>query len=156
MVEYRPARREDLEAICALLTACGLSPEGVADWLDTFWVALDDGALVGVAGLERYGDVTLLRSVATHPAYRGRGVAAALCRRLLALAQAQGVRTVYLLTQTAEGYFRRFFGFRAIPRAAADPRLQASLQFARTCPDSAVLMALELEPLRPQDHNTPT
>ncbi len=154
MVAYRPARPEDLEPLCALLAACGLSSEGVSDWLLTFWVATDGGAVVGVAGLERYGDIALLRSVATHPAYRGRRIAANLCGRLLALARAEGVRTVYLLTQTAEAYFRRFLGFRTIPRTAADPRLQASAQFARACPDTAALMVLDLEHLPSRDRTT--
>ena len=94
-----------------------------------------------------YGEVALLRSVATDPSYRNRGIARQLCREALAEAARLGVRQVYLLTETAADYFARQFNFQEVPRAEADPRLQASQELAGACPQTARLMVLALSAL---------
>ena len=81
--------------------------DGVADWLDRFWVAEHQGHVVGVAGMERYGDSGLLRSVGVAREWRGTGVGRTLVERVLDEGRAAGVRDVYLLTTTAEHYFPR-------------------------------------------------
>ena len=63
-VSLRRATRKDHEAVTALLRGLDLPTVGVAEWLEQFWVADHDGGVVGVAGMERYGDGGLLRSVA--------------------------------------------------------------------------------------------
>jgi N-acetylglutamate synthase-like GNAT family acetyltransferase len=143
MSMIRPAQPADESAILALLETCGLPLGGAREHLGNFWVAADGSHLVGTVGFERYGDVALLRSVATHPDWRRRGIAAALCERALAAATRDGIRTVYLLTETAQSYFPRF-GFHQIPRSESDPRLAASAEFQGACGDAAVLMVREL------------
>jgi N-acetylglutamate synthase-like GNAT family acetyltransferase len=81
-----------------------------------------------VAGIESYGEVVLLRSVATEAESGGQGVAATLCRAVLDDAKARGARRAFLLTETAEDFFRRL-GFETLARAEADPRLWASAEF---------------------------
>jgi amino-acid N-acetyltransferase len=49
----------------------------------------------------------------------------------------------HLLTTTAERYFPRF-GFEVIPRAEADPKLEASEELRGACPSTAVLMRRRL------------
>lgn len=99
--------------------------------------------MVGEAGLETYGDVVLLRSVATEARSRGQGVARALCESVLEEARARGARQAYLLTETAEGFFKRL-GFETVPREAADPRLSASAEFQDGRCASAKLMTRRL------------
>ncbi len=94
------------------------------------------GALIGVAGLERYAGAALLRSVAV--AAPGQGVGGALVERLLADGDAAG-QDVYLLTTTAERYFPRF-GFAPVPRAEVPAALHASVEFCSACPASATVM----------------
>ena len=53
------------------------------------------------------------------------------------------IKSVYLLTETAGGFFPRF-GFRAIPRDAVDPAVQRSVELTSACPASALVMRLEL------------
>ena len=55
-VTLRRAGAADYEAVAALLRALKLPTDGVADWVDQFWVAEHAGAVVGVAGMERYGE----------------------------------------------------------------------------------------------------
>jgi amino-acid N-acetyltransferase len=135
----RPARPDDRPRVEALLEEAGLTRAGLGDPQCALWVAVAGADLVGVIGLERYGRVGLVRSVATRAGWRGRGVAQALCREVIATAEAGGASTLYLLTETAEAYFRRL-GFTTIPRAAADPLLAGSAEFQSGHCASAVLM----------------
>lgn len=72
------------------------------------------------AGLETYGFHALLRSVAVHPHYRNRGLATLLVTRLVDQTRQDRLHAVYLLTTSAEAYFRRL-GFETIPREDVDP-----------------------------------
>ena len=129
------------EAAVALLQANHLPLEGLE--ATHLWAARHEGAVVGVAGVESFGDVVLLRSVATEAASRGQGIARALCESVLLRARAEGARHVYLLTETAEGFFQHL-GFATVPREAADPRLQASAEFQEGRCASAKLMTKRL------------
>ena len=102
---------------------------------------------MGSAALEVYGGAALLRSVAVEPAHRGCGLGIALTRAALDLAREQGVREVYLLTETAADFFARL-GFSRIPRAQAEPAVGRSLEFTTVCPASAVCMVLSLAPVQ--------
>lgn len=135
----RPALATDREAVERLLTASHLPLDGVPRTLADFIVAESDGALVGVAGLEVCGEDALLRSVAVDPAWQSHGVGRALVTRVLADADARGVRGLYLLTTTADGYFPRF-GFRPTTRDAVPDELRATAEFRGACPASATVM----------------
>jgi amino-acid N-acetyltransferase len=135
----RPRTPADLLAVQQLLSASSLPTAGIEAPGTEFLVAVAGERVVGCAGLERYGDVGLLRSVAVAPEWRGRGLGAGLTRRVLAVAEQRGIVRIYLLTETAAQYFRTF-GFRAIPRSQADEAVQGSAEFTELCPASATLM----------------
>lgn len=139
----RAARPEDLPAIGALLEASGLPTEGVADWLSHFVVAESEGRIAGVAGLEVYGADGLLRSVAVADAWRGRGLGGALTTEVLTAASKSGLRAVYLLTETAEGYFPKH-GFRRIARGEVPEPVTRSVEFRELCPASSTVMVRTL------------
>lgn len=138
-----PATPADLPAVLNLLTASDLPHDGLAEHFDTAVVARDGAAVVGSAALELYGEAALLRSVAVVESLRGQGLGRELTAAALELARARGVRRVYLLTTTAEGYFPSF-GFTSIARAEVEPAVQASVEFTSACPASATVMALTL------------
>jgi amino-acid N-acetyltransferase len=140
----RRAEPGDVDAIVALVTSAGLPAEGVRDQPGDYFVVVRDARIVGCCGLERYGDDALLRSVAVDDGERGRGTGARLVNHALSTARASGVRSVTLLTTTAEGYFPKF-GFRRIDRDAAPPPVRESEEFRTLCPSTAVVMSLELE-----------
>jgi len=127
-----------------LLAASELPIDDLADPALELVGAFADDALLGVIGLQRAGEVGLLRSLAVAPAARARGIAAALCHALLARARGAGLRELYLLTTTAAGYFPRH-GFAPIDRAAAPVAIREHPQFTLLCPASAVLMRRDLE-----------
>ena len=140
----RQACAGDLPALRELLSLCGLPFDGVPDHLNAFLVALDQGRLTGSVGVERYGADGLLRSLAVHPDYRGRSLGTHLTRRALREARRLGLRRVFLLTETASEYFLRL-QFRRVPRQQAPPAVQASVEFASVCPETAVCMERHLD-----------
>jgi N-acetylglutamate synthase-like GNAT family acetyltransferase len=142
-VAFRAATAVDWPQVAALLTAVGLPLDGAEAHIDDFVLAERDGAIVGCAGLERYGHAALLRSVAVRADSQGRGLGAMLVHRALTHAAANGVETVALLTTTAAGFFPRF-GFRAVARATIPLALQASVEFRAACPASATAMVLHM------------
>ncbi len=139
----RPARPGDLPRVEALLATSDLPLDGVAETFDTFVVAEHDGALVGVAGLEVCCDNALLRSVAVAGDWRSRGLGRQLVTRVIAEAEARGIRALYLLTTTAEHYFPSF-GFATVARDAVPADVRATREFAGACPASATVMARPL------------
>jgi amino-acid N-acetyltransferase len=145
-VFLRTAEPGDLAAARALLEASGLPLDGVEDQFGPAYVVGEAGGrLVGIAGMEVYGDCGLLRSVAVDRALRGTGVGVRLVEDRLAWARNGAVRAVYLLTTTAAVFFTRF-GFQEVERTTAPVEMQASPEFAAACPGSAVCMRLDLTP----------
>src|SRR5437762_1927229 len=135
----RAAERTDLPAIEQVLTASHLPLAGVADALPGFVVAESDGTIVGTAALEVCCDNALLRSVAVAPEWRSRGLGRALVTRVIADAEARGLRALYLLTTTAEHYFPSF-GFQQVTRDDVPAEVQGTEEFRGACPASAVVM----------------
>ena len=138
------AQAPDLPAVLALLETGNLPTEGVDTILPTMLVARERGMPTGCAGLEVYGTVALLRSVAVHPAYRGRQLGQQLVQAILDHARSLGIHDVYLLTETASEYFPRL-GFRLIDRSAVAPAIQHSVEWTSACPVSAHTMVLHLD-----------
>lgn len=138
----RPAAPGDFAAVERLLTASGLPLDGVREALPGFVVAEAGDEVVGVAGLEVCGDHALLRSVAVSAAWRSRGLGRALVTRVIADAEARGIRALYLLTTTAEHYFPSF-GFRRVVRDEVPADVRETAEFRSACPASATVMCRE-------------
>lgn len=107
--------------------------------LTDFFVANDAGKIVAVIGMERYGAVGLLRSMAVHPGYRNQHIAASLVQELEKRAQSTGIKSIYLLTETASGYFSRK-GFITVQRDQVPDAIKSSSEFSHVCPVSAIVM----------------
>lgn len=138
-VILRPARPEDLPEVLSLLTQAGLPAQGVAEAFAGFVVADAGIRIAGVAGLERYGNDGLLRSVAVASDWRGRRLGGALVQLVLRMARDGGFSSVYLLTETAEDFFPRY-GFRVIERSSVPASIRTSAEFADLCPTSSTVM----------------
>ena len=99
----------------------------------------DAGRLVGVVGIEVYGEVGLLRSLAVESAHRNAGVGMSLVFDAETWAARHGVKTLYLLTTTAAGFFAGL-GYVTVPRSNAPAAIAATAQFAGLCPASSTFM----------------
>jgi len=135
------ASAADLPAIKELLLDNLLPTAGVDDHWKTFVVARDGDVIVACGGAEAYEFAALLRSIAVHPDYRSLGIGRKIVRQLLDRLASRGIREFYLLTTTAEEYFRKR-GFKVIDRDEVHPQLLGSEEFRGACPDSAVCMRL--------------
>ena len=130
----------DAELVGALLGAHGLPVEDItAAMLPDFAVATDKDEPCGVVGLQRDGEVALLRSLAVVHGARGHGLGATLVGLAEARAMDAGVRTLYLLTTDAAPSFARL-GYTAIPRGEAPAAIRDTAQFSSICCSSATLM----------------
>lgn len=118
--------------------------------LEHFWGCGPAEAPEGVVGLEIYGDVALLRSLAVALDSRGRGHGKALVAQAERYARSQGVSRVYLLTTTAETFFDRL-GYRKADRESAPASIRDTQQFAGLCPTSSAFMVKVL----PADRASP-
>jgi thioredoxin type arsenate reductase len=142
-ITFESANADDWPAINTLLEQNHLPLDGLQDHLSTTLLARSGYHVVGSAALELYADGALLRSVAVHPALHGRGLGHRLTNAALDLAKQHNVNEIYLLTETASGFFPRF-GFRQIERAVIPNAVKQSVEFTTACPDSALAMSLLL------------
>jgi amino-acid N-acetyltransferase len=140
----RQATPYDWPEVAALLATADLPLAGVEANLSNFFLAFRDDVLIGTAGLERYGNTALLRSVAVASTERGQGLGKALVQRELAYAASLEVRQVVLLITTAAKFFLSF-GFQPISRTEFPLVAQASLEFQQACSATATGMSLMLE-----------
>lgn len=142
-IVYSFANSSDTTDIKQLLSKCGLPQEGILDDLKHFLTAKSNGKLIGVIGLEIYGSSGLIRSFAVSAEFRRNGIGKNLYTRLMAHAYLQNIRDLYLLTTTAEDFFKKL-GFTRIDRNLAPTSLKSSLEFQTLCPISAVCMVKHL------------
>ncbi|QBC30318.1 arsenic resistance N-acetyltransferase ArsN2 [Pandoraea sp. XY-2] len=140
-ITIRRAGARDLPQIRALLAKCDLPWEDITEPTRiAFLVATTSGGeVVGSAGLEPYGPVGLLRSLAVRASVRGMQIGRALVTAAEAEARQQAMEALYLLTTTAGPFFARA-GYVIVDRSAVPQALQASSQFASICPASATCM----------------
>lgn len=138
---------DDINDIYKLLEQNGLPFEGLAEHISHMLVArggVHQREVMGSAALEMYGRYALLRSVAVDERLRGKGVGQRLTQAALELARAEGVTGVYLLTETAAGFFPRF-GFAPVDRGDVPGPVLQSLEFTTLCPTGTLVMGVNLE-----------
>jgi amino-acid N-acetyltransferase len=143
-ITIKPAAAADLEPIKEVLRLCELPTAGVDDHWKTFLVARDGDRVIACGGSEAYQFAALIRSIAVLPEYRGGGTGRRLVRQLIDRLASRGLREFYLLTTSAEEYFKRR-GFQTIDRDEVHPQLLASREFQGSCPDTAVCMRLVMQ-----------
>ncbi|MHA6495039.1 arsenic resistance N-acetyltransferase ArsN2 [Pseudomonas borbori] len=134
------------EAVKQLLETCHLPTEdlhGAQGALQLFG-CMAEARLAGVVGLQLYGQDGLLRSLAVAESARERQLGKALLQHAEQHARAQGVRTLYLLTTSAEAWFARH-GYQLLDRGLAPASIAATRQFAGLCPAAAAFMGKRLE-----------
>jgi len=144
MTPLRPATSQDLPAVRALLEDAGLPYQDLAPaHLRDFLVAAGGRSVLGIVGLERYGDNALLRSLVVRPESRFTGLGTQLADAVEEHASRAGVVTLYLLTTTASEFFERR-GYEVIERSAAPPAVQKTTEFSSLCPSQAICMRRRL------------
>jgi amino-acid N-acetyltransferase len=136
----RPTTAADLGAVRSLLEQSALATADLTTAPDLrFWALIDGERIVGAVGLERYGAAGLLRSLVVSPDSQRRGLGHRLVATLEREASAAGVKTLVLLTQTAERFFTRL-GYTVRERREVPDAIRQSAEFRSLCPAAAVCM----------------
>lgn len=129
-----------------LLVDSGLPVADLAQAPIEFLLAREAGQVIGVVGLEAYGEGALLRSMAVTPSRRSAGIGERLLWALEGRARERGIHQLVLLTETAERFFLRH-GYRPSEREAVPAALRDSAEFRALCPASARCMVKTLNAL---------
>jgi len=131
-------------AVKQLLTASDLPIEDLtAQHLQHFFGCGSGPELEGMIGLELFGEVALLRSLAVASSRRSAGLGSRLVAHAERHARDQGVQSLYLLTTTAEKFFLRR-GYARIPREGAPAAIKTTSEFSGICPVSSAFMVKKL------------
>jgi amino-acid N-acetyltransferase len=137
----------DESSVKNLLSESGLPIADItAKHMEHFFGCGSGSNLEGVVGLELYGEVALLRSLAVAVPARGSGLGSALVAHAERYAQERGSECLYLLTTTAEAFFLRR-GYARIPREEAPEAIKNTKEFGGICPLSSAFMIKNLEPI---------
>lgn len=110
-----------------------------ANALALFLVCRDAVGVIGVVGLERRGEVAVLRSLVVADQYAGRGLGRRLVAAAEELAATLQAPALYLRTTFAHLLFEHL-GFRQINPDEVPPNIRNSPQFTEVRSPNAALM----------------
>ncbi len=97
----------------------------------------------GIVGLEVFNTVALLRSLAVTSSRRGAGLGSKLLAHAENYARILGIKSLYLLTNTAESFFKHR-GYQSTARDDAPSAIRETKEFSEICPVSSVFMVKQL------------
>ena len=130
---------EEIYSIKSLLVSVELPDSDLNKALIQFFGIKESNYLIATGALEIYDINAILRSVAVLPAYQNSGIGKQMSCFLEKKAIELGIVNLFLLTTTAEKFFRRL-NYRIIPRELCPEEIKASTQFTEICPSSASCM----------------
>jgi amino-acid N-acetyltransferase len=137
------AKPEDFEEIRNLLKSARLPFEDVENGIGHFLLARNQEELIGCVGLQICGNDALLRSLAVIESVRNQGLGKALLLEVLEYASRLRLQKIYLLTTTAEKFFKKH-GFANVDRTNAPDAIRETSEFSSVCPSSAIFMSKRL------------
>jgi amino-acid N-acetyltransferase len=129
-MKFEFVRTGDKSYVKQLLAECALPYEDITPaHLRHFLVGFHQTKLVGA----------LLRSLAVQIDFRGQKIASQLTKQAEAYARSHKVRSLYLLTTTAEGFFTKQ-GYHTMDRNAVPVVVRETTEFRSICPSTAKCM----------------
>ena len=138
----RASHTDEYEDCVRLLNTFDLPAEGVKDHFDNFLVLISNntGSVLGLIGLEKYGDIALIRSLVVEKGFHGLGLGEKLLIKLEEKSKSEGIKTLYLFTETAKSFFEKY-NYQLVDEV--DERIKESHEY-RMCRD-AVKMRKNLD-----------
>jgi len=159
----RPCRDDERDAILAIVNAAAVAYRGVipadrwrepympAEELDeeiaagvTFWGYEEDGALVGIMGIQRVRDLDLIRHAYVWPDRQGEGVGGRLLEHIASSATHRMLVGTWAAAEWAIRFYRHH-GFELLPREEGAALLRAYW----TIPEPQVESSVVLEQASP-------
>lgn len=134
-----------LDVVRRMLSEAALPVADVIEERDLYFAAIGSPESPdGIVGLEITGAHALLRSLVVAQLRRGTGVGRSLVAHAEQIARDHEVATLFLLTTTADGFFRRL-GYLDATREGAPPAIRATREFSELCPESSHFMTKSLD-----------
>jgi len=129
-------------------SAFRMQPSLSGHWFSNtlFFVAENEGKIIGCCGFEVCGENALFRSLAVNPNYRNLRIARLLTDKITNFASEMGIRAFYLLTTTAGAYFIKQ-GWNETDRMDVPMGISRTTEFLTICPATATCMMCHLEPV---------
>jgi amino-acid N-acetyltransferase len=127
-----------------LLEGASLPTSDLADVdLRNFFFAGPRDAPIGLVGLQIAAPDALLRSLVVDVKFRSAGLGSQLVARAEEYARSRGVRSIYLLTTTAERFFSAR-GYKCLDRSTVPDSIRTTREFAEVCPATSAVMLKRL------------
>lgn len=104
----------DLGGVAAMLTAAGMTTEGITWPAGCYLMAYLGREPVGVVGIETKVDAALMRSLVVVEPMRRRGIGKALVEAARAAAHTRGARRLYCLADGAANEYLKRLGFKPV------------------------------------------
>ena len=137
-----PVTQADFADAIRLLQQNNLPTEDITDTTPLFML-YNEGALIGVVGLETSGEDGLLRSLCVDETKRTSGSGRHLVSFIENYAKEHGIKNLYLLTTTAAQFFTNR-SYETIDRSVVPAAIKETSEFASVCPASATVMRKKL------------
>jgi len=126
--------------VATLLKDNNLPSEDFVEHISHFYVGVDPkNRVVGAVGIEHIGESGLLRSLTIEKSFQGHGLGKALTEQIEKYGVELGLRDLYLLTDTAEKFFRTL-GYEEVSRDKVPAGVKATKEFSSICPSSSTVM----------------
>jgi len=131
---------KDISEVELLLSGCSLPTSDLKlnDKVQLFGACQNEN-LIACIGVEIYGNAALLRSLAVVSEYRKEGIGKLLSEYVENYCKQEGVKEVYLLTETAKEYFEKL-GYKTQKREDAPLTIKGTTQLSGLCPSSSNFM----------------
>ena len=139
MIMIQPLFQTELPEIETLLKSFDLPVSDLKTAPIQFFGIKKDGILTATGALEIYNSDAILRSVAVHRNYQNLGLGKQITHFLENKAVEMGVQHLYLLTVTAEHFFKKL-NYLEINRNSCPVAILSSTEFAEICPSSATCL----------------
>lgn len=141
-MEFRQIENNS-SAVAELLEQNNLSRSGLTD-NNVFLFALFKGdEILGAGALAVIDTFSMLRSVCINKKYQKNRLGSDLCGHLYEKAQALGLKDIYLLTDTAEGFFKKQ-KFETISRKELPIILEQNVLVQNACSTNSTVMHRKL------------
>lgn len=138
-INYRTALAGDFPEIVNLLDECKLPHSDIVPGKQNFIIAEIDRKIIGCAGFEAYNESGLFRSLGVKPIHREMKIGKDLLSKVIDLSKENNVNQLYLLTTTADVYFKKS-GWEVINRNEVPDDILATTEFSSICPSTAICM----------------
>ncbi len=138
----RELNSKEREIAITLLNGYNLPTDDISSGHVKLFGYFNSTDLIACVGIEEFENELLLRSLAVKNEIGTCGIGTMLTEFVGRYAYQNGNKTVYLLTESADGFFSKL-RFKPCDRMEAPETIQQTKQFSTLCPDSAILMKLE-------------